>query len=319
VVAALAVAVVAVMLLKPSGGGGDKKNKTGSGGSVKAELEVIGTIPVANFPDGVAVEGGHVWVASTGGQAVQRIDIATGKVDKFPLSGEPLAVTVGAGSVWVTQRNADKVARIDPATGNVVATIPVSHRPAFLVFANGKVWVSGGGGSCETIDPATNQTTPILTGRGNAAAIAVLGPNQPFVVSLPDTNEVLVHDPANGQEDVHIPVGKTPDFLVTAPSGYWVANRGEGTLSRIDKNTLKVTATVQVGGNPTGLAVDGDRIWAITQLGNGPGKLLMVDGPTGTVVDQVDVGRKPLGVITSPGRVWVTLSADNAVAQVQTP
>jgi YVTN family beta-propeller protein len=112
-------------------------------------------------------------------------------------------------------------------------------------------------------------------------------------------------------------VGKGPDFAIDSPSGIWVGNRQAGTLSRVNPTTMKVDKTVTVGGAPTGLAVDSDRLWIIAQVGETSGKLTLVDGPTAKVLTSFEVGPKPLGLITSPGQVWVTLHEKNQVVRVQ--
>jgi YVTN family beta-propeller protein len=312
------VAVVAVALVLKGGGGGGDDDDGGSTSTTEAELAVAGTTEVQPFPDGMAVEGDKLWVAATRGHAVQTLDLATGAVNgTFQLAGEPLAVAAGAESIWVTQRAADKVARFDPTTGQVTATIDVPDQPAFLTFADGQLWVGGGTGTVTRIDPATNTAETVAEGLGNAAGVAVTAADEPIWITTPDG--VLVHDITGGQEDVPITVGTQPDSIVVAPSGVWVANRGDGTLSRIDQESLQVETTVDLGGAPTGLAVDGDRIWAITQTDTGPGELIEVDGQSGKIVDRLDVGEKPLGVTTSPGRVWVSLSAADQVARVESP
>jgi YVTN family beta-propeller protein len=40
----------------------------------------------------------------------------------------------------------------------------------------------------------------------------------------------------------------------------WVAS-ADGTVSRIDPTTAEVTATVTVGGTPTGVAFGAERVW----------------------------------------------------------
>jgi YVTN family beta-propeller protein len=40
-----------------------------------------------------------------------------------------------------------------------------------------------------------------------------------------------------------------------------VANRDDGTLSRIDPSTNRVVATIHVGGQPESVAVGGGAVW----------------------------------------------------------
>ena len=48
---------------------------------------------------------------------------------------------------------------------------------------------------------------------------------------------------------------------VFANGAVWVANGRDGTVSRIDPDTLNVSTTT-VGGTPTGIVAAGDSVWA---------------------------------------------------------
>ena len=291
-------------------GDGQGEDVTGDG---TPELTLAGTTEVGEFPDGVAVDGDDLWIAATRGQAVDRLDLATGNLEEtFPLDGEPLAVAVAEGSVWVTQRAADTVARLDPATGVVTATIVVPDQPAVLSFGAGSLWVGGGGGTLTRIDPTDNSATVVREGLGNVAGVAATG--GVIWITVHAGNVLLAIDPTSGSDIASVPVGDRPDAVVVADSGVWVANRGDGTVSKIDPVTRDPVATVAVGAELTGIVADGDRIWVIS---NTDGTLVLVDGPSAEIVTQIDVGTAPLGVATSPGKVWVTLSGDDAVARVE--
>jgi YVTN family beta-propeller protein len=110
-------------------------------------------------------------------------------------------------------------------------------------------------------------------------------------------------------------VGADPDSLIVAPSGVWVANRGDDTVDRIDPVDATVTASLPVGAEPTGLVADGnDRIWVISRIG---GRLELIDPASATIVAQIPLGGRPLDVAVSPGTVWVTLSGDSQVVRVE--
>ena len=47
----------------------------------------------------------------------------------------------------------------------------------------------------------------------------------------------------------------------------WVANSGDGTVSKVNTLTNTVIATVTVGANPRGIAFDGSHIW-VTNFGD---------------------------------------------------
>ena len=69
--------------------------------------------------------------------------------------------------MWVSNSSDDSVSRVNPAINQVVATIPVGHRPVGLALGGGVLWVANlGDGTVLRIDPRTNQIkgSPIPTG-----------------------------------------------------------------------------------------------------------------------------------------------------------
>ncbi|MEA2461735.1 MAG: virginiamycin lyase, partial [Actinomycetota bacterium] len=64
-----------------------------------------------------------------------------------------------------------------------------------------------------------------------------------------------------------IQVGRGTSGIDVGPSGVWVANHEDGTISRIDPSTNQVTAEIAIGpgdrgsGTPDDVAVGADRVW----------------------------------------------------------
>ena len=76
-------------------------------------------------------------------------------------------------------------------------------------------------------------------------------------------NVVLHLDAHTGKVLAVVKVGTTPQDGVIAPDGsVWVPNLGDGTVSRIDPKTNRVTATVRVGPKPFVLGVGAGSIWS---------------------------------------------------------
>ncbi|HEX8804037.1 MAG TPA: hypothetical protein VF743_07580, partial [Acidimicrobiales bacterium] len=107
--------------------------------------------------------------------------------------------------------------------------------------------------------------------------------------------------------------GAEPDSLALGESALWVANRGDGTVLKVDGESGTVTDTIDVGGSLRGLAVDGGRVWVIDNTG---GRLVLIDAASAQQVAEVAVGRAPLGLVVTDQAVWVTLAGDAAVARV---
>jgi YVTN family beta-propeller protein len=67
-------------------------------------------------------------------------------------------------------------------------------------------------------------------------------------------------DPGTQSVMATIPVGRSPAGVAFGTGSVWVANCGDGTVSRIDPKTDHAS-TIAVGGSPQAIAVDGDRAW----------------------------------------------------------
>ena len=62
-----------------------------------------------------------------------------------------------------------------------------------------------------------------------------------------------------------IQVGEAPSAIAFGAGAVWVANAGDGTVSRIDPSTDDVTQTIEVGERPEGLAFGGGAVWVTVQ------------------------------------------------------
>jgi YVTN family beta-propeller protein len=106
-----------------------------------------------------------------------------------------------------------------------------------------------------------------------------------------------------GEVVATIDVGTSPRGVAIGEGAVWVANRGDGTVSRVDPDTNEVTDTIEVGEGPREVAVDFGSVWVTTQE---EGLLVRIDPATAEVVDSVDLGGQPHGVTAAEGLVWVT-------------
>ncbi len=108
--------------------------------------------------------------------------------------------------------------------------------------------------------------------------------------------------------------------VLAAPFGY-VVNHGEGTVSVLDTATNAVVATVTVGDQPLGAAVNpaGTRVYVANQV-TPDGTVSVIDTSTNVVVATVSVGSGPSGVaVKLPGdRVYVTNRDDKSVSVIDT-
>jgi YVTN family beta-propeller protein len=93
-----------------------------------------------------------------------------------------------------------------------------------------------------------------------------------------------------------------------------VTNPDVGTVTRIDPNEREVRDSIQVGENPTGIAIGADAVWVV-ESGGGP-SVSRISPQTNTVVDTIPVGNGPSGVAVGDGSVWVTNRFDGTISRI---
>ena len=187
------------------------------------------TIGVESFPAAVAAADGAVYGLSE--RSVELIDPEGGEVaDRIDVEGFASSLAVGEGFVWVVRDNRE-VVRVDPASGRIEGD-PVEVPEAFgVATGEGAVWVVSASGEVTRIDPDSLGTaTPPARIRGAIDVAAGLGSvwvtssNRRLTRLDPDTLE------PTGKP---IPVGDEAASVSVGARAVWVANGGDGTLTRI--------------------------------------------------------------------------------------
>lgn len=228
-----------------SGNGSIARVDPGSGKSEVLDLRVT-------QPGGIAAGEGSVWVTSSAANALVRIDPSSGEVlgEPIDVGAFPTDVAVGDGSVWVANTRDGTVSRVEASSSEVADPIAVADEEVLaLALGEGGVWVAGSDDRLAAeievarIDPdsATVAGDPavidvgipvrIAAGEGGVWTTLVGGP-RPLDSERPSA--VALIDPATGQQvDEGIPVGARPSGIATGAGGVWVANAGDGTITRI--------------------------------------------------------------------------------------
>jgi YVTN family beta-propeller protein len=87
--------------------------------------------------------------------------------------------------------------------------------------------------------------------------------------------------------------------------GYaWVANEGDGTVTRVDQSNQRVRgAPIRVGKNPRAVAAGGGNVWVANF---GGGTVTRIDARTGAVVQTIAVGLGPVDIAVGNTSVWVS-------------
>ena len=241
--------------------------------------------------------------------AVGLIDPDSGRITtQYRVGHSPQAVAAGAGSVWVANRLDGTVSRIDRERSERGRSTSAASRRG-LAFGAGSLWVADGEGrKVAQIAPQTQQGRAADRDRQRGARRRRrlrrgLGRVRGRRHDRADRREERQAWPADpgpgpavgagggrgrdlGRERRHrarrqarpslghaagraFASATGPARVAVGAGAVWVANRSDGTVSRIDPDS-EVTETVRVGREPRAVAADRDGVW-VADAGDGTG------------------------------------------------
>ena len=106
-----------------------------------------------------------------------------------------------------------------------------------------------------------------------------------------------------------IPVGAKPRGLAAEDGSAWVANSGDGSVTR-----LRDGLEIQVGGNPRDLAIADGTVWVANAADD---TVTRIDAESAEVVgDPIEVGDDPIGIAVGGDAVWVTGFRDDTLSRL---
>jgi streptogramin lyase len=111
-----------------------------------------------------------------------------------------------------------------------------------------------------------------------------------------------------------VPVGRDPQDVAVGFGRVWVANRGDGTISRVDERTGRPQDPVRVGGAPSALAIT---TGGVLLLDSQRGRVLRLDPRTSRVTDVVRVGGFPTALaVGERASLWTADARRGVVTRV---
>ena len=167
------------------------------------------------------------------------------------------------------------------------------------------------------VRPLRRRAAPVLAVAGlllfaGVLAFGVSRVTQPDSLSGIAENHVGVIDSGSARITDQYRVGNGPEAVTAGASSVWVANRVDGTVSRIDRGREEVV-TIDVGGEPTGLSFGGRSLW----VADGQGRTVaQIDPSVNKVVQRFDVGNAAHAVAVGFGAVWVASAVDATVVKI---
>jgi DNA-binding beta-propeller fold protein YncE len=108
------------------------------------------------------------------------------------------------------------------------------------------------------------------------------------------------------------PVGSRPPAICFDGTNIWVTNRGDGTVSKLPANDGVTLGTFNVGGLPYGIAFDGVNIWVA-----GAPQVMVLRARDGKQVDRLDYsGNATIGMAFDGANMWTSVLNLNALAKM---
>jgi hypothetical protein len=212
------------------------------------------------YPEGIASDGAHVWVATSCGKAsategcvhgsVTELNASTGNLVRV-ISGStyqfhtPEGIATGGGYVWLTNSNGNSVTELRASDGSLVRVIPaVANEPGRIAADRTHVWVVNGqfgnvvGGSITEIATSTGRVVRVIAAAdgGFSDPIGIASDAvHVWVLSTrgtPTSNFVTELSASTGRL-VKVITGRryafdNPDAVVSDGTHVWVANAGGG-------------------------------------------------------------------------------------------
>ncbi len=232
-----------------------------------SELMPAATIHLGKTADWVAITADAVWVASTGPNAVHRIDPKTNQLQtSILLPGEPCAgLAVGFGSIWIPLCTAKpSLARVDLISNEVTAISAVGPAAAEggVTTSPDSVWlITDKSGSLARISPADGtirQTVKLPAGSYNPYFSDGV-----IWTTRVEGAELTAVDAASGAILTAVRTGPKPRFLTAAAGAIWTLNQGDGTLTRIDAHAPHGTQTIALGtpGHGGDIGTGAGKVW----------------------------------------------------------
>jgi YVTN family beta-propeller protein len=281
-------------------------------------LSVTARLPVGDDPHEVIAsqDGRTAYVSNYGFGALHTLavlDLVTPQprksIDLGALNG-PHGLDYREGKLWFTAEGAKCIGRYDPATDKIdwVLGIGQNRTHMLYVFPGAKRIVT------TNVSSGTVTIADHVEGR-NGPPPGMPAAGQP---GPPPGSHGPPPPPGGDWLMTNISVGQGDEGFDISPDGKeaWTANSGDGTVSVVDLETKRVTATLQVdvkSANRLKFTPDGKRV-LISLLG-GP-DLVVIDVEHHKVEKRIPIGKGAAGILVQPDgkRAYVACTPDDYVA-----
>lgn len=226
--------------------------------------------------------------------------------------GAPPCGIAGDGeTAWYADFRRSRIAVIDPGADVVSARPTVNAGPCGMAYLDGWLFVA--------------ERTSKMLYRRDATTLAtvgepVLGGGYIWDVDAADGavwftdrgNEELVRvDPATNEAVIRIDLGGQPSGLAVTPSAVWVAIESTNETLRVDPVSNAIVARIATGVQPIWVAATDSLAWVT----HADGSLVRVDAATNEVAQRVELGGQPGEPAVAGDAVWVPNQAGGTLSE----
>jgi YVTN family beta-propeller protein len=270
--------------------------------------------------------GGGTVVAAN---SVVEIDARTNKtVSSVQLDAGIGAIAVAPDAVWVANASEHALKRVDPDRHKLVKTIGLGIGPDAVAVGEDAVWAaeadfskpSAGVATLTRIDPAANEPGPTKTIPRTEGPIPVRSGAEPVIAAgagalwVGNWDEPLHRLDPGTLEIVAEVEGVNSRALVIGAGAAWVVETFDKTVTRVDPETNKASASISIGARePSGLAFGAGSLW-VTDLAEDT--VWRVDAVQHSVSGTIPVGDGPTGVAATDQAVWVANRFGRSVSHI---
>ena len=288
-----------------------------------ATLKVLAKLPVGEDPhEIVASDDGRTAYVSNYGfgrfHTLTALDLTAQKqksvIDLGALRG-PHGLHYFGGKVWFTAEAAKAIGSYDPATDKIDWVMGTGQNRTHMIYVfpgTKKIMTTNVSSATVTILEHTEGPAGMPPGPPPGA------PGTPPGMPPGGPPRQMPGPPGGDWSETIIPVGHGSEGFDVSPDlkQAWVANAADGTISVIDVDAKKVTATLAAnarGANRLKFTPDGK----LALISAGP-ELVIFDVPSQKEVKRLTIGHGSGGILVQPDgqRAYVACSADNYVVVV---
>lgn len=281
-------------------------------------------------PLGIAVAGGHVWVANFSGNSVTELNEDDGSLVRVLPFANVTALAADGTHVFVGEAEGDgTVSAVNATDGSVAWDKSVDNTafssPQRITAADGNVWVANGDNSVTELNADTGSVEKKLRsdsyGFDVLDAIAVVGGHVWVANYSADTVTELNEGNGNLVQILTKPADfiKGPMGIVAASGHLWIANTLSNSLTELNEGDGSLVNAFSADSYGSflsqTLASDGTHLW----IAEGDGSMAELNGADGSQVRVLPAATyhlsRPAAVAAEGNTVWVA-NGNNSVTEL---